>query len=509
LNGPPIYLKLPPVAGVSGVVAALMSTLALAAAPVTDAALRTEVDRLVAELAAARHLPFSGALAARTITRETADRERAVAIGVGVEAGLPGPGVGVEARLLERLGLVPTDAEYGTLVARTTLTATPTASYDPGHGTPMGTLSVPDFIPLPEQRVALTHQIAHALADRRFGLRKFLKLGAQGERGLDGDAARARLAVVEGDATLSAFELQDPHEGFLGPREMTSLATRLRGATATAETPGWLRDLAVFTHVDGWTFVAGARARGPWSAVDALWTDPPASTEQVLHPEKYEACEAPIPVDEAALPDLPGFGRPVASDVAGELMVRSWLASALPSEIAARAAAGWGGDRAGIYTAQPGAVSDIRLAPDAGVASDAGLTPEHPLVWLTVWDDDGEADDFARAARQVLAAQTHAAPVSIDPVPPPADGRKKSAPRAALASEGHTLFPTANGLYGLERRGDAVALLFGAPAPSAPALGQMLDGWQRRQAVNRRAANRPRRAAQPGCPRRDRAAGRG
>jgi hypothetical protein len=500
LNGPPIYLKLPPVAGVSKVVAALMLTWALAAAPVTDGALRVEVDRLVAELAVARHLPFvGGPLAARAITRETADRERAVAIGVGVEAGLTGANVDVDVngRVLERLGLVPSDTDHGTLLARTYLTAPAAASYDPAQGTSSGRLSVPDFIPLPEQRVALTHQIAHALADRHFGLRKFLKLGPQGERGLDGDAARARLAVVEGDATLSALELDDPHEHFLGPREMTALAARLLGATAATEPVGWFHELAAFTHVDGWLFVAGIRARGPWSALDALWTDPPTSTEQVLHPEKYEACEAPIAVDESALPELPGFGRPIASDVAGELVVRSWLALALPLEIAARAAAGWGGDRAGIYSAPAGA------APDAGVAS------ERPLVWLTVWDDDGEADDFARAARLVLAAQTQAEPVPIDPVPPPASERKKIGPRAPPASEGHTLFPTSNGLYALERRGDAVALLFAVPASATSALDQMLEGWQRREAVNRRAANRPRRAAQPGCPRRDRAAGHG
>ena len=334
MNGPPIYLKLPPVAGVSKVVAAL--TLALVAAPVTDGALRVEVDRLIAELAAARHLPFTGdPLAARAVTRETAKHERAVALGVGGELG---DAANVDdGRLLERLGLVPDDLDYGLLVARTYLPSAPVASYDPGNGTTLGRLSVPNFVPLPEQRVALTHQIAHALADRRFGLRKFLKLGPQGERGLDGDAARARLAVVEGDATLSALELQDPHERFLGPREMTTLATRLRDATATAETSGWFRELATFTHVDGWLFVAGARAQGPWSAVDALWTDPPTSTEQVLHPEKYEACEAPISVEVATLPDLPGFGRPAASDVAGELMVRSWLASALPPEESPRA----------------------------------------------------------------------------------------------------------------------------------------------------------------------------
>ena len=42
----------------------------------------------------------------------------------------------------------------------------------------------------------------------------------------------------------------------------------------------------------------GVRARQPWSAVDALWRDPPASSEQVLHREKYDACEAPIAVPD-------------------------------------------------------------------------------------------------------------------------------------------------------------------------------------------------------------------
>ena len=35
--------------------------------------------------------------------------------------------------------------------------------------------------------------------------------------------------------------------------------------------------------------------------------------DRLLHPEKYEACETPIAVDVAALPTLPGFGRPAAS----------------------------------------------------------------------------------------------------------------------------------------------------------------------------------------------------
>ena len=99
---------------------------------------------------------------------------------------------------------------------------------------------------------------------------------------------------------LAGLELADPRESFLGAHALGALAARLRGAPPRrgAPRPG-SRELGQFTHVDGLLFVARVRAHHPWSAVDALWSDPPASSEQVLHPEKYDACEAPIAVDEA------------------------------------------------------------------------------------------------------------------------------------------------------------------------------------------------------------------
>jgi hypothetical protein len=467
LNGPPIYLKLPPVAGVSKLGATLV--VALAAAPVTDGAARAEVDRLVTALAAARHLPFRGALPMRVVTRETAEREKALAIGVGVSSA----SADAEGEIFKRLGLVPPGPDYGTLVAKAYGPSPALGAY---YDVASGRLSVPDFIPLDAQRGVLTHEIAHAIADQRFGLRDFLKMAPDGGSRLDGDARRARMAIVEGDATLSALELADPHESFLGAHQLAVLGARLGAATVALGGARWLSELARFTHVDGFLFAARARGHAPWSAVDALWTDPPASTEQLLHPEKYDACEAPLAVEETALPELPGFGRPTASDVLGELGTRAWLSADLPPEIAARAAAGWGGDRAGSYAAKSNA------------AFDGGAPVERPLAWLTVWDDAGEADDFARAATQAIAAQA-------------------GQPGAAATGE-RAVFRAADGVYALDRRGEAVALLFAAPEAGLPALDQMLEGWHRRQAASRKAATRPRRGARPGCPRRDRAEGR-
>ncbi len=449
--------------------------LALGAAPLTDAALRPQIDKLVAAVGAARHLPFRGTLPVRALGREGLERASALAVGEGLDSAA----AHTEDEILRRLGLVPPGSTTGEVAARTyARVAVPAARFD----AVTGALLVPDFLPFEAQRTEIAHEIAHAVADQHFGLRRFLRLAPEGEPRLDGDATRARLAVVEGDAVLAGLELADPQEGFLGTHALGALATRLRGASSAgaSSTGGWFEALGELTHVDGLLFVARVRARRPWSAVDALWSDPPASTEQILHPEKYEVCEAPIPVDAATLPALSGFGRPTASDALGEWAVRTWLAATLPAEIAARAAAGWGGDRAGIYAPQA-------PAPVPGDGGAAAVAPLAPLAWLTVWDDPAEADDFARAATQRLAQLAGA--------------------EAPDDEDGRTIFRTPGGAFALARREDAVALLLAAPDPAAPALDAMLDAVRPR--ASRRAAPRPRRGAQPGCPRRDRAAARG
>jgi hypothetical protein len=470
-----IYLKLRLVAGATTLAVAAAAVVAMA--PITDGAVRGEVDRLLGQVTSVRRLPFRGPLAARAVTGETAD----ALVTAALAARITTSNLGVEEQIMKRLGLIAGAADYAKLWAAGPASA-PAATYDPAAQR----LLVPDFLPLDGQRVALIHEIAHAVADQRFDLRRFLAPQADAAPGpLDGDATRARLALVEGDATLATLEVVDGSGAFLRPTALGALADRLR-ATAGEGRPPWLAELTRFMHVDGLLFVAQVRARQPWSAVDGLWRDPPASSEQVLHRDKYETCDSPIAVPESIFPSLPGFDRPKASDVMGELVVRAWLTTALPPEIAARAAAGWGGDRAALYSgaltgspaprdglaqgdpalphalaAAPGAAPTSN--PDGGAAPTTPATHLPPLAWLTIWDDGGEADDFARAA-------------------------------AATAGGANVM-----------RRGDAVALFLGAPELAPAALEGMLDGWK---ATLKPAGKggRPRRAAQTGCPRRDRAA---
>ncbi|HVV16771.1 MAG TPA: hypothetical protein VHH90_06150 [Polyangia bacterium] len=450
----------------------LVLALALAVAaplPLTDEAVHSEVDRLVAAIASARHLTYHGTLPVRVLDRAEAARQ-AERLDDQTAAD---PAATTEAELLRRLGLASPGRD-------------PEDSYDERAAAPRfdavtGRLWVPGWLPLDAQQVALTHAVAHAVADQRFGFRRLMDIASDGRSRLSGDARRARLAVVEGDAMLTGLEVLDPRETFLAAPQLNALAARLRAA-GQDPAAGWPATLSTFTHVTGLLFVARARAHRPWNTVDALWTDPPSSTEQVLHPEKYESCEAAVTVDPSVLPALPGLGRPSATDVAGELVVRAWLATAWGPEVAARSAAGWGGDRAALY--------EPPLESGGGGGTDGGAPPA-ALAWLTIWDDAAEADDFARAARAVLERQVE---------------KGVTEPATEATRPDGVVFSSAKGLYGLARRADAVALLIAAPEGAEPALQAMLDAV-RRVEPTRKAASRPRPAALPGCLRRDRAGG--
>jgi hypothetical protein len=412
-----------------------LAALAAAAVAVTDVELREGVSKIADQVAEARGLPAPRALERRLVTRAEAEASRDEM----VAGTLGAPAMVARSRLWEGLGLLPAGSDYARLVARSL--GPPAASYD----IVSRRLAVPNWIPLVDQQTALAHELAHAVADVRFGLREFLGIRLDGQHTLDGDAELARLALVEGDAGVAALERLDPRGAFQSRPE-------LRSAPPAATAP-WVRAGAIFAHADGLLFVGRVRARAPWSAVDALWDDPPASTEQVLHPEKYVAREKPVAIAIAKPVAVGEAWREVTSDVLGELGVRTWLGIAAPRDLAERAAAGWGGDRAVLYAL---AAAVPRQAPDAGADAGTPPPPRSFALWSTVWDDVTDADDFARTAAPVLAA------LSGDPsAATPDDPDRVIARRADL-------------VWALARRGPAVALLLGAPESALPALEELL-----------------------------------
>jgi len=121
---------------------------------------------------------------------------------------------------------------------------------------------------------------------------------------------------------------------------------------------------------------------GAWPAVDALYDDPPASTEQILHPARYfETRDAPVAIALGGTEALVRDGwTPVLEDTLGEVFVRVIAERTLPRERAAAVAEGWGGDR-------------LRAFSRGG---------ELVLVWMTAWDTPADADEWSDALPALL-----------------------------------------------------------------------------------------------------------
>lgn len=152
----------------------------------------------------------------------------------------------------------------------------------------------PDTALTAAQRVTVAHERQHALADQTLGLPL-----DDTDRG-DSDAARAALAVIEGDATLT---MQRYAARALGVMDLLSLATQV--LTADSEqfdaAPHYLRQELLFPYTAGLAFVCQLYADGGWDKINAAYTDPPTTTGEVLFPDRH-GHKPTNPRDPGALP---------------------------------------------------------------------------------------------------------------------------------------------------------------------------------------------------------------
>jgi hypothetical protein len=285
--------------------------------------------------------------------------------------------VSANERLLKGLGLFPKDASLSALYVEL-LSSQVQGLYSPKDKQLYVVSKSGGLGPL--ERWTFSHEFTHALQDQNFDLQS-LDLDAQGE----GDRGLARLSLVEGDATDVMTLWAQQH---LTPDELVQILRASLDPEALKileKMPPILREPLGFPYDNGVRFVIGLQQRGGWQAVDAAFHKPPASSEQILHPEKYDAAEAPVAIDVPKDLDLRmGNGWKVGlQDTLGEFQLGIWLRLAVASApLATAAAAGWGGDRVTLLDGPNGTWA---------------------IVMMTAWDTTGDAVEFADAAGQVLA----------------------------------------------------------------------------------------------------------
>jgi hypothetical protein len=322
----------------------------------------------------------------------------------------PADEVAVAEETLKALGLLPAGASLGDLYVD--LMGTQVAGYyDPG-ARELFVISRSTAIGATD-KVTFAHEFTHALQDQHFDLQGIGAVPAPPR-----DRSLGRLALVEGDATLLMARWLSTHLTAAELQEL--LVVDPESVAQLNKMPAILRERLLFPYQQGLIFVNGLWAGGGWAAVDAAYDRPPDSTEQILHPEKYEARETPVdvPLDGAALAKAMGAGwSGTPEDTLGEFQLSVWLRENGISALDAQAAAaGWGGDRLAYLRGPNGA---------------------YALALLTAWDSQADADEFLAAAKTAASNLPGAAEARIVP----GSGAGGSADRVAVlvASDAPTL----------------------------------------------------------------------
>lgn len=238
------------------------------------------------------------------------------------------------ARLLVSLELAPRDFDYMREVERA-LSADLRAFYAPEQDT----LFVERALPASAREHAIVHELLHALQNQHFGVAASLA-----DPLAEWDQKSVVHSLAEGDA--EAFVAR-----WLAPGELDSnLSEPTTNEVERDPVLGVLSRSWQALYLDGREAVERAHAVGGWNAVDALLSRPPASTHELLHPERAaapRASELPVPPSDA------GQWRLAHSDVLGEQTLRSVLEEWWPQTRARAVASAWSGDRLTWFEAGP------------------------------------------------------------------------------------------------------------------------------------------------------------
>lgn len=324
---------------------------------------------------------------------------------------------------LKKLGLAPLDFELRPFFIKL-LTEQVAGYYDPKTQQ----FYLADWIDVDGQLTVMSHELTHALQDQHFNLRRF----EDWPKG-DSDAELAAHALIEGDATFTMIAF--------ARRDQSRLRALLKSAEADAgsmeqieHAPRALRESLLFPYQNGAAWVAELYKRGGWARVSQAFTDLPQSTEQILHPEKYFAHEAPVKVSMPDISNRLGANwKRIDYDVNGEWSLYLILDEYLKSEQQSReAAAGWNGDRYAVYENRK--------------------TGEVMIGQNSIWDTDKDAREFFDAYVKRTELRYKNAKAMVD----------SSIPQT-LRGDALRMWQTNEGAVMMQRDGTHVLILEGVP----------------------------------------------
>jgi hypothetical protein len=242
---------------------------------------------------------------------------------------------------------------------------------------------MPTWVPEVLQAPTAIHELTHALQDQYYDLDSF-----NDPKKFTVDQVLARAALVEGDAMAVMVDYQRKEIGQASIQKEVSVDSLVLQQSLSLmlipqfkAAPYSIGYSMLFPYTSGLRFVHTVLKQGGWKAIDQAFIDPPKSTEEVLHPEKFDAPESDfreIKDEEAIALTNSSDAKVEFSTTLGEFTLGLMLGTHIPKDQATKAAAGWAGDRTLI----------VKKGSTRGV------------LLYTEWDSPEEAKEFYEAAQK-------------------------------------------------------------------------------------------------------------
>jgi hypothetical protein len=234
------------------------------------------------------------------------------------------------------------------------------------------------------ERMTYAHEYTHTLQDQNYDLKEGLKLDQKYCK-TESEYCSAASALLEGDATYTEQEWLIADSSKQDKKDVEDFYA-VYSSPVFDSAPAYLQEDFLFPYKKGLEFVYSLHDLGGYTAINQALKNPPVTTEQILHPDKYPA-EKPLPV---TLPDLisvlPQGWTKISTSELGEWYTYLIFARGqdqkyqLLDSIAKKASAGWGGDQYALY-------SD----PQNGKTT---------FVLHSKWDTNTDADEYYQALKE-------------------------------------------------------------------------------------------------------------
>ncbi|MBI4835115.1 MAG: hypothetical protein HY811_09900 [Planctomycetes bacterium] len=267
-------------------------------------------------------------------------------------------------KALVKMGLIPSELDLNKFMVEL-LTEQIAGFYDPeakelylieadeGEKMSPEALQIEMLFGVPYTNFTGVHELTHALQDQNYNLRTLPMNSLEND-----DIATAVQALVEGDASYVMYDYLMQRIGrdlALFPDIIGNMDNvPLGGKDVFSTAPNYIKEGLLFPYMQGLHFVLKVKSEYGWDMIDNMYEKRlPASTEQILHPEKYTSKEPDNPIT-VTLPDLTGFlpaeqYEKLFENVIGEFTLTILIKEYLPSIKNKQIAAGWGGDKFAVF----------------------------------------------------------------------------------------------------------------------------------------------------------------